>query len=738
MSNPQRRTAKPKLLPAALAYAARGWAVFPLKPREKTPIYPGGFKIATKDPDQIRQWWTSHPHANIGIATGAHSGIDVIDVDVKKKRDGEASLRLLCNGHRSLPPTLEARTPSGGRHLIFVECNLRCSSDKLGSGLDIRAEGGYIVAAPSVTEQGSYRWLNKSPIASFPDWFMEETRPSTSKPNDSTTVPPVDIAKRVERLREALKFLNAAADDREFWLKVGWAIARDTVQSQDGFDLWLEWSAQSSAHDPLRDPTLMRVEYFKKSSELRSNPVTVATIFGRAYEAGYRPRRPCTELGNAERFGDAAVQTLRYCPQVQRWLVWNEHRWCFDEDGAALRLAKAVARNIYDEAHDEPDESRRAALGRWAAASESSGQLNAAVTLAQTDERLLVDVSELDSDQWLLGVQNGVLDLRTGALLPPKPELYLTKQAQVEFDPQALCPRWIGFLDRIFAGDAPLISYIQRAIGYSLTGDTMAKTLFFMHGPRGDNGKSTLIETLLSLFGDYGLKTRSEILMRRKDGNDNGATPDRVALRGARLVVAAELSDRQQLDETFLKDVTGGIDRISARDLYQRSISFKPEFKLWLYGNHKPRLRADDDAAWRRIHLIPFEERIPLAEQDPTLGQKLTQEFPGILNWALVGLAECMRGGLAPPEKVLAAVAAYHTEMDTIGRFLSERCELASEGEVRTGDLYRAYKAWIEENGERPLGNPRFSQELSGRGFKSRTLHGGRIWLCISLRQGGH
>jgi putative DNA primase/helicase len=238
---------------------------------------------------------------------------------------------------------------------------------------------------------------------------------------------------------------------------------------------------------------------------------------------------------------------------------------------------------------------------------------------------------------------------------------------------------------------------------------------------------------LRSLLGDYAVKTRAETFMKSKQPNQ-GATPERTALRGARLVVASELSDAQRFDESFLKDVTGGMDHIAARNLYEGMVEFRPEFKLWLYGNNKPRLRSDDDAAWRRLHLIPFEVRIPLDEQDPELGLKLTAELPGILNWALDGLKDWQRVKLAPPAKVSAAVKEYRREMDDMGRFLEECCVEEANASVQAGTLYSNYAKWCDENGLSPMSNRRFSPRMKERGYQQHPRDGREFWQGIGLR----
>ena len=677
------------MMEAALAYAARALPVFPLAPGAKTPLVKGGFKSATTDPQRIRRWWTETPSANIGVPTGAASGWLVLDIDVKKDAGGEESLRKLLNGHDALPATLEARTPSGGRHMIFrtpLDREIRNSAGKLGLGLDVRGEGGYIAVAPSVVNGVAYSWTAECEPATAPDWLLD--RASGSK------IPEGERNASITSIAGSLRAKGLLGAELE--------------------------RALLEANAARCDPPLHESEVIGIAQGIQRYPV----------------KRPLTDLGNAERLADAAHERLKFCSQLGAWFFWDGNRWRQDEDGAVHRAMRSVVRSMYTQAHAENDDDRRRALAKWATTSESAGKLNAAVELAKSDERLIVDVIELDADPWLLGVRNGVLNLRTGQLLPADPQRLITKQALVAFDPEARAPLWEKVLTRIFAEDGELIAYLRRAVGYILSGDTMLKTMFFLYGPGGDNGKSTLCETLMALLGDYAVKTRAETFMAAKNTNASAASPERMALRGARLVVASELSDRQRFDEVFVKDATGGVDRIAGRKLYQEPISFKPEFKMVLYGNHKPKLRSDDPAVWRRLNMVPFEVRIPPEEQDIELPHKLIAELPGILNWALAGLRDLRERGmrLAPPKKVLEAGQQYRDDMDDFGGFLNERCVVQSGLKAKGGELYSEFKKWADENGiEHPLTNNTFSQCLVERGFKKHISEGRSVWDGIGL-----
>ncbi|MBI4290581.1 MAG: DUF3854 domain-containing protein [Betaproteobacteria bacterium] len=425
-----------------------------------------------------------------------------------------------------------------------------------------------------------------------------------------------------------------------------------------------------------------------------------------------------TDLGNARRLLARHGADLRCAPGLG-WIAWGGGRWRANGDDAeVMRRAKDTVGAIYGEAAREKDDTRRQALAKWAAASENVGRLKAMVELARTEAEVYVDVTALDADPWLLGVENGVIDLRTGKLRAARREDLVTKCAPVAYDPRARCPVWEKYLHRIMAGDAQIISFLRRAVGYSLTGDTSEKGLFFLYGPTGDNGKTTFVEFLQTFFGDYGRKVSAELLMTRRYANP-GPRPDLIALIGRRLVVASELSDTQRFDEAILKDLVGGQDRIDARDLHKGNVNFKPIFKLWLYGNHKPQLRADDDAAWRRLYLVPFDVSIPKTEQDGLLPDKLLAEAPGILNWGLAGLADYRRAGLRPPARVVAATANYRDEEDWLGRFIEEKfIRKGGACSLTLKRLFVMYVNWCHDANIRPLSEPKLHGQLKVKGFK--------------------
>jgi putative DNA primase/helicase len=292
--------------------------------------------------------------------------------------------------------------------------------------------------------------------------------------------------------------------------------------------------------------------------------------------------------------------------------------------------------------------------------------------------------------------------------------------APVDFDPDADCPVWRAFLARIFANCYSLIDYVRRAIGMSLTGVVHEHVLFFCYG-RGANGKSTFLQTLLALLGDdYAIKANHDLLMAKK-GEQH---PTELArLHGKRLVACVEAGEGRRFHESLVKELTGG-DTVTARRMREDFWSFEATHKVWLAANHRPTIRGTDDGIWRRVKLIPFTVRIPDDEQDPALKDKLKAELPGILTWALTGVADWQVQGLIDPPEVREATAEYRAASDVIAMFLDECCVMGPTCKVRSKDLYAEYNSWCETNGEQHVNLKRFGEAMTEKEFERRTSNG--------------
>ncbi len=438
---------------------------------------------------------------------------------------------------------------------------------------------------------------------------------------------------------------------------------------------------------------------------------------------------PPTDLGNARRFVKQHGAGLRYV-RAWGWLVWDGRRWTHDETGEVMQRAKEIPDLIRVEAlRRPPGTPLRKTLLQWAFKSESRARLEAMVALAQTEPSIAVLADTFDADPWVLNVVNGTLNLRTGALRRHSREDLITKLAPVDYNPAATCPRFEAFLDRIMAGNVDLIRFLQRAIGYSLTGLATEQVLFILHGT-GANGKSTFLEALRHVLGDYAVQADPSTFLKR---DPDAIRNDVARLRGARFISAVEIGFGRHLDEALVKQATGG-DTITARLLYREPFEFMFTGKVFLACNHKPEIRGADLGIWRRIRLIPFEVTIPPEEQDRHLLDVLKGEAPGILGWAVEGYLDWQREGLVTTGAVVEATARYREASDTLAGFLAERCVLDPESWSSASELYRAYRQWAEDAGERPMSKRRFGQMLAERGFKLDRANRPMVWVGLALR----
>jgi putative DNA primase/helicase len=436
-----------------------------------------------------------------------------------------------------------------------------------------------------------------------------------------------------------------------------------------------------------------------------------------------------TDLGNAERLVALYGDDLRYCHSFRKWLCWDGQRWRQDDSGGAGRAAKLTVRAIYGEAQlvigdDGDGQAERKAIASWATKSESDARIRAMLARAADEADVVVFPSELDAYPWLLNVENGTVDLRTGKLNKHDPDDLITKLAGCEYDPKAESPTWQKFLERVLDNDAEMMGFLQRAVGYSLTGLTGEQCIFIPYGT-GANGKSVFLGTLHKLLGAYAQQLPRETLMA---GSKGGIPNDLAGLAGSRFATAIETRQRQRLDEELVKQLTGG-DKIRARFLYGEFFEFVPVAKIWLATNHQPKIAGTDDGIWRRIRLIPFTVTIPRGEQNPQLPQQLEDELPGILRWAVDGCLAWQQQGLEPPENVIEATSTYRRSQDVLEEFLEQCCVLDPSWYAQPKELHDAY---VQFSGER-ISQVELGKLLRERGFDSGKVKHKRVWFGVGL-----
>lgn len=440
-----------------------------------------------------------------------------------------------------------------------------------------------------------------------------------------------------------------------------------------------------------------------------------------------------TDVGNARRFALRHANKVRYVDALGGWLAYDGRRWLRDETGEVYRLFEETIKSMYQEASLAPTRDEREHLAQWARKSESRSRIESAIGLARYQPQIAARADEFDQKPWLLNLLNGTIDLRGGQLQPHSREDLLTKLAPTSYDPAAQAPIFLAFLERVFAGRAALVRFAQRFVGHALTGLTTEQVLLLLHGV-GANGKTTFVEILRRLLGSYATAADFGTFL----AHDRGAVRNDLArLVGARLVSAVEMSNGGRLDEAVVKQVTGG-DMITARYLFHEHFEFRPEFKLVLVANHKPKIRGTDHAIWRRMKLVPFEVIIPPDERDPLLLQRIiTDELPGVLNWALEGCRQWQAEGLGEPDEVTAATSEYRREQDSLGPFLDEHCDLEPDACVTAAELYAAFKRWAEAAGERVVSQRTLGEWLRERGFTSEHTRKGARWHGLRVTRDG-
>ena len=421
-----------------------------------------------------------------------------------------------------------------------------------------------------------------------------------------------------------------------------------------------------------------------------------------------------TEAANAKRLVARFGDVMRWCEPWGKWLVWDGKRWKVDDERRFEALAKTVANELWDEAAalaKTADGSTTNEILKFVRASNQATGIRNMVFLSRSDVAIVPTF--LDMHPWLLNVDNGTLDLRTGVLRPHDRDDCLTQLCPVPYEPTAPFPTWRRFIETVLAGDQELIVYLQRLIGYCLTGSTREHLLPFLFG-MGANGKSTFIGTLLAMLGpDYAIKAPTDLLLAKRDTHPT----ERADLYGKRLVACVEAEGSRRLAESLVKELTGG-DRVRARRMRENYWEFQATHKIWLAANHKPVVRGTDHGIWRRIKLLPFTVAIPDDQQDKDLLVKLLDELPGILAWSVEGCRQWLGDGLHEPACVRTATGDYRNEMDLVGRFLVDCCIIDPAASLGAMALYTSFKAWCDRTGEQFVNQTRFGGQLTERGFQ--------------------
>lgn len=779
-------------LEAALWLAQRGIHVLPLWPLtgdgtctcwrgakcEKPGKHPlsalvqRGYHDATTEAAIIREWWERCPDANVGISLRP-SRLVAVDFD---------STETLAALGPSLPPTLTVESRPGRRHYYYCLPE-DCPAERAlhPRRYDLLADG-LTVAPPSRHYSGSryavvedMAWATVDDLPEPPTWVIAELedRALEREAKASVAFDPdaeldgAEVYGRVQhRLSQRIRSLieeghgalletekdRSSADSMVCTALAALGCTDDDIRAiYQTYPIGTE-GKYAQRGDKYLKTTIAKVRaYLAANSKEGTNRMevveatmpTVLAVAGHGGTLAAAPDQIVQRLEAATLTDQVLAETLvavhghgiRYVPELKRWFAWDGRRWV--EDAAATRveaLAVVTARLVQmwavTKLHDA--DKRKKLLGQ-ALQAEGNQRVKAAVERARAVPEVAIPVGAFDAQPFLLNVQNGTLDLRTGALREHRQADLLTQGASVPYDPTATAPQWEAFLRTIFCNDEALIGYVQRVVGYCLAGDVSERAFFVLYGG-GRNGKSVFVEVLRAVLGDYAAALDPQALLSHKD---RPHPADLAVLRGKRLAYAQEAPEGRRLNEPLVKALTGG-DTITVRVMHGNPFEMKPTFKLWLSTNSKPIIREMGTAMWDRIKLIPFRYTVPKGQEEKRhalVERFAVEEGAGVLRWAVAGYAAYLGHDLDEPATVREAVEDYREEMDALGRFVEESCAPGPGYWTSTGDLYGAYQVWCRKNGEDAWTARGFGKALGERGFKSDKERGERGWRGLRLKE---
>jgi len=701
-------------------YNSLAWVVVPVKEKDKQPI-PQGWQKRTLADVNIA---TEFPEGrNVGILLGDSSG-GLVDIDI----DCPEALKI---ADRYLPETgmRFGRASNPGSHRIY---NVEVCGDSRkyvfeGTLIEYRANGEQTVFPPSVHPSGEqYTFDSKGE----PAYILKS-----------------DLEKAVRKIATAC--LLARCWNKGQRHHTALALAGTLLRADWGQDEVRHFIASVciAAGDEEMDDRLRGVTTTAESLGAGGQATGLPTLSELIGDAackrltswlGIDTAQPLAQPNTItslpdEQFTDSRLSDVfareyqgiaRFCHETGCWFVWDGKHWAPDICEKIIVLVEECVRQQISTFV----KTARASEFRGTIGCLSNGRFGSVANLART--KMPIKKAEFNADPWLFNCLNGVLDLRTGKLHPHAPELYQSFKANVKFDPLEQCPTFEKFIEEIMLGKPALKEYLQRAAGYTLTGATSEQCFFLLMG-EGRNGKSTLLEVMRYIFGDYARTVAAKTLMI---SNNDQIPSDIALLEGKRYAPCSETSQMQRLNEARIKTLTGG-DQVEARRRYADEYNYTPQFKLWVATNSEPTITGTDEAIWRRIQKIPFDLRLEPSQVDKELLEKLKKEASGILNWLLAGCLQWQKmRDLAPPDEVKKATNAYRAEMDVVQDFVSDCLRKSTGMSIANPLMYQHFKDWYNANvGGRVLPTHKeMTQGLKRVGFQCK---GGktRRWVDVAL-----
>lgn len=735
-----------ELAKSALAFAEIGFAVFPVTKRGKVPLVAEWQIAATADMSTVSHWWERWPEANIAVHCGK-SGLVVIDID--PRNGGDSTFERLCGerGDGWISP-FKVITGGDGLHLYYMASTGKGIPSTLGAGIDVKRGNGYVLAPPSLHPSGKRYAFDGCTlfggevdfVPGLPEWCYRGAETGLAVSEDWTaTVRQLDpeTPANVSRVVSALECIDANCS-RDEWrnilfaiLSTGWSCAPDICR---------EWS--------LTAPKLFEEDALQNivdSAKDKPDGITLGTLFAKATVAGWNDPTKIRagyesygDISNGRRFANRFRGRFLYTHATASWYVWDGQRWKPCDAGESMAAAKEIAdecisetlSRLKDEGTEVAKRNHTQALG----VHRSIQKLEAMLKAASSEPGMSIAHPGLfDTDPHKLNVRNGVLDLKTGELLPAVPEMYGSRLAGVEYDRIAQCPMWQDFVQSVMYDDFEMVSFLQRMCGYALTGLVDEEKLFFFYGT-GANGKSVFANVLLAVFGEYGVTVRAALLARDHRSGGGDAEREKARLPGARIALMNETGQADVWDDQRTKEMVSR-ENISARQLYAESFEFRPSHKLFIRGNHQPGAMDISDGFWRRIVLIGFTRQFSEAERVPDLDRQIIErELPGVLAWMVDGCRDWQKHKLQIPARVTAAVNAYRKDTDLLGEWITSECVRSSEVEGVSSELFTSYVDFLKAANVKAPSRSVFGRQLVHLGFHKRESNGKTFYVGLAIR----
>ncbi len=709
-------------------YAAHGFKVIPVKKKDKRPYIGGWPNNGTSEKTQIDKWVNQFPQAIVGLPCGMNE-IVVLDFDNAKDGSGRTWKDALIELEKKVGIDLSdhpyvVETQNGGAHYYFrqpkgirIKKKIKCSGIQ---GFDFLGCDAFVVAANGedyrlLGEDSGYNPIALKSLPELPKELVELLHAQSTPYGLAALESESSFLSKVEKGQRNDQLYKSSA-------KVGELISGGQLNEKEAEEFIIK-SCESNGliRDDGLDTVKNTMERGVGKGKLNPRQKEATQFINVDVPKHLKDkglRFDCTELGNKDRFIEQHGSCVKYLNELKQWVVWDGTRWTLSKYATVHELATQTVRNIYDEARDCTNDEGKKHLTSWAFRSQNAKHIKSILTLAAQDPMINVSIQAFDRDPRKINCKNGILDLDTGEIVGTSPDDLIMQQVTVTYNLNAKCPKWDKFIREVFLGDNELINYVQRILGYTLTGLTSEQCLFMAYG-LGANGKSTLFETVLDIMGDYGSTMEFSTLLNTNK-SDIRAQEAIGRLKDKRYVIASETDSTKRFSEALIKKITGG-DTLTGAKLYGGSYEFRPTHKIFLQVNHKPGVKDASYGFWRRMNVIPFLKKFSETEKDPYLSEKLAKEKEGIFAWLVKGAMSYLKEGIGETPKVVTeATEAYREENDTLSKFIGD-CFVEEYG-VSTGvsEAYDSYSAWCFHNKVEATSKQYFSAGMEERGISKK------------------